>query len=395
MSRKLCRIAAWLGIAILLLVAVVTIRTVLKPKAIKVAAGGEHSVAIDESGVLWVWGSGLSGQLGLGTREIMQVKPLPLEEKLHFADITAGQYHTVALDEDGEVWAWGDNTYGQLGNGTMQDAEIPSQVANLTNVVAIAAGRNHTVAVRSDGTVWAWGDNTHGQLGTSVIQNAAVPSQIAGLTNVAAVAAGRGHSVALRSDGTVWTWGDNTHGQLGVGKTPGNRVTDLNNVVAIAAGEEHTVALRSDGTVWTWGSNVSGELGIGTFDDQYVPVNVNKLSSVESIQAGWHFTLALQSNGTVWAWGFNGDGELGIGDMTKRKVPIPTQILGLDNVVEIAASHAHSLAIRQDGSIWAWGKGDSGRLGGGALIPRMMDPRSRVCGEYSACLPTPIRVCGF
>ena len=245
--------------------------------------------------------------------------------------IAAGYNHTVALKSDGTVWAWGNNSYGQLGNGTTNNSSQPVQVMTstntaLSNVVAVAGGNLHTVALRADGTVWAWGDNSYGQLGNGTTSNSSQPVQVmtstnTALSNVVAVAAGSYHTVALRADGTVWAWGYNSQGQLGDGATnnssqPVQVMTSTNaalsNVVAVAAGSSHTVALRADGTVWAWGNNSSGQFGNGT----------SALSGVVAVAAGgWH-TVALRADGTVWAWGSNDYGQLGDGTATNRNRPV-------------------------------------------------------------------------
>ena len=171
------------------------------------------------------------------------------EKKMQVAGqkVAGGPYHSLTLKNDGTVWAWGRNDFGELGNGTTTSRYTPVQVKGLTNVVAIAAGYDHSLALRSDGTVWAWGLNGNGQLGDGTTTNRTTPVQVKGLTNVVAIAAGVYHSLAIRSDGTVWTWGYNTYGQLGDGtttnKTTPVQVKGLTNVVAIAAGVYHSLAL--------------------------------------------------------------------------------------------------------------------------------------------------------
>jgi alpha-tubulin suppressor-like RCC1 family protein len=154
---------------------------------------------------------------------------------------------------------------------------IPGPVSGLSNVIAIAAGDTHTVALKSDGTVWTWGDNSFGQLGDGTTTLRTTPVQVSGLGNVLAIAAGVWHTVALKSDGSVWVWGDNNSGQLGNGTadtsphpTP-NQASGLSSIIAIEAGEHHVVALKSDGTVWTWGNNGLGQLGDGTTTNRYHP----------------------------------------------------------------------------------------------------------------------------
>jgi alpha-tubulin suppressor-like RCC1 family protein len=238
------------------------------------------------------------------------------------------------LKNDGTVWAWGNNNKGQLG----QDATVtpfsksPVQVSGLGSVTAIAAGFDHTVALKNDGTVWAWGSNNSGQLGNNTTTDSITPVQVSGLGSVIAIAAGNGHTVALRNDVlalTVLVWGNNANGQIGNGTTTNSavpvKIGGLSNVTAIAAGYDHTVVLASDGTVWTWGNNNQGQLGDGTTTNSVTPVTVSGLSGITAIAAGNKDTIVLKSDSTVWAWGNNTNGQLGDGTTADRLTPVEVQ----------------------------------------------------------------------
>jgi alpha-tubulin suppressor-like RCC1 family protein len=169
--------------------------------------------------------------------------------------------------------------------------------------------------VRSDGTVWAWGDNRFGQLGDGTTTGRLAPVQVTGLTGVTQVAGGCTHSLVLRSDGTVWAWGGNSVGQLGRGTVTDHEVTPapvsgLAGVTKIAAGCGFSLALRSGGTVWAWGYNAYGELGNGGKASSAVPVKITGLSQVTGISAGWDSAVAVVAGGaSVWAWGGNDNGS--------------------------------------------------------------------------------------
>ncbi|WPB75748.1 hypothetical protein KYC5002_42990 [Archangium violaceum] len=176
---------------------------------------------------------------------------------------------SLAVAPDGTLWAWGLNNNGQAGDGTTTPRLTPVRVPGLTDVVATAAATgNFSLAVRENGSVWAWGANNSGQLGDGTTTRRLTPMQVSGLTNVVSVAAGRFFSLALKRDGTVWSWGANNNGQLGDGTTTQRltpvRVPALTDVVAITASGSQSLALRGDGTVWAWGSNEFGQLGNGS-----------------------------------------------------------------------------------------------------------------------------------
>ena len=265
--------------------------------------------------------------------------------------IAGGEYHTIAIKNDGTVWAWGYNMYGQLGDGTTTYRTTPVQVSGLTGATAIAGGENHTIAIKNDGAVWAWGRNEYGQLGDSTGTNRATPVQVSGLAGVVAVAGGWSHSLALKTDGTVWAWGRNSF--LGVGDgiatnrgTP-VQVSGLAGVVAIAGGGSHSLALKTDGTVWAWGWNDFGQLGDGTGTYRVTPVQVSGLAGVVAVAGGWGHSLALKTDGTVWAWGYNVYGQLGDGTTTYYRAT-PVQVSNLTGVAAIKEGGYHSLAIMSE-----------------------------------------------
>jgi alpha-tubulin suppressor-like RCC1 family protein/inosine-uridine nucleoside N-ribohydrolase len=242
----------------------------------------------------------------------------------------------------------------------------------------IAAGDLHTVALRSDETVWAWGYNCYGQLGngtTSLNDPNPTPVQVSGLTGVIAVAAGWRHTVGLKSDGTVWAWGYNDVGQLGDGTTINRsspiQVSGLTGAIAVATFGSHTVALKSDGTVWAWGWNYYGQLGNGTtsgYTPNPTPVQASDLTGVIAVAGGGGHTVAVKSDGTVWAWGANDSGQLGDDTTTNRSSPI--QVSGLTESIAVAGGGGHTVAVKSDGTVWAWGYNADGQLGDGTTNNR-------------------------
>ena len=154
------------------------------------------------------------------------------------------------------MWAWGDNLYRQLGDGTTTDRTTPVQVSGLSSVKNVSSGAYHSLALKEDGTVWAWGSNGAGTLGDGTNIHRATPVKVSGLSGVKDVAGGWRHSLAVKEDGTAWAWGYNYSGELGDGTTTDRttpvRVSDLSGVKDVAGGFQHSLALKEDGTVWAW-----------------------------------------------------------------------------------------------------------------------------------------------
>jgi alpha-tubulin suppressor-like RCC1 family protein len=322
--------------------------------AVQVAGGEDHSLALRADGTVLAWGVNVSGQLGSGEVDGQaHSAPTQVRGLDHVRAIAAGpsSQHSLALRDDGTVWAWGSNQYGQIGDGSTEDASLPRRVHGLAGIAAVAAGADHSLALGADGSVWAWGRNDRGQLGNGGSAPSAEPVRVTGLPPVAAIAGGSGHNLALGADGSVWAWGENDFGQLGIGsRTPIGEglhapaaVPGLGNVQALAAGGGHTLALKGDGTVWAWGLNANGQLGDGSLVDEDRPLRVTGLVGVAAIAAGGGHSLALLKDGTVRAWGFNYFGQ--VGDGTTRDSLAPVEVRGLSQVRAVAGGSLHTLAL--------------------------------------------------
>ncbi|HOM03209.1 MAG TPA: dockerin type I domain-containing protein [Acetivibrio sp.] len=300
-----------------------------------VAAGSEHTLALDKDGTLWAWGNNYSLQLieyterDPVTRERTINTPIKVETHSDIKYVAANYSRTLIIKNDGTVWL-----HSLPPISSSKDAEYLSwEIKGLGDIKMADIGTGHVVVLREDGTVWTWGENVWGQLGNGAQQHHNVytyiyfePNQAKNLTDIVSVAAGQTHSVALKSDGTVWTWGGNFYGELGNGSTnyilEPQKIEGLEDVVAVDAGSSHTVALRADGTVWVWGKNDFGQLGNGTTMKSTVPIKVEGLTGVIAVQAGMECTIAYKNDGTVWAWGKNDFGQLGDGTFENRLRPV-------------------------------------------------------------------------
>lgn len=370
-------------------------------------------------------------------------------------NISAGRLYSLVLKEDDTAWAWGQNHVGQLGDGkTLTDSSSPVSVCGdvdctdaLSDTVVIASGSYHALAMKNNQTLWAWGGNSRGQLGYGEFETGGhfPPVEVCALYNtgisicttkfsdisdVIAISGGFEHSLALESDGYVWAWGLNDVGQLGVGevnihncdnedkcsKTP-VRVESITNIIAISAGWGDTnlsklgfsLALEDNGMVWAWGHNAQSQLGDGTISTKFTPVQVcasresdpckNFLTGIIALSSGHAHSLALKKDGTVWAWGDNEIGQLGDGTTEQRTTPVPICESGatdctvesqniLTDVIAIAGGAWHSIALKSDGTVWAWGLNGVGQLGVG-------DANLDTCSyneQLLKCSTTPMQV---
>ena len=361
-------------------------------QAIGGAAGTTNDPAISlNTGVLSAADNGVRYALTVTTAEGNTRSPDSVISVLGAPQVAAGGAHSLARSGNGStVWAWGENQYGQLGLGSTTAGTAPAVIAGLTGVKALAAGADHSLALLNDGSVWAWGRNAAGALGDGTQTDRPVPQRVTGLVDVAAIAAGAGRSFAVRSDGSVWAWGENTTGALGLGHQNnmlvpaaiGQGVAGFGSIVAVAAGARHSLALRADGRVFA-----TGEI-TGPSSAQSSPILVDGLTSIAGIAAGDGFSTALDVNARLWSWGVNDRGQLGLGDAAVHAVPAliaqTSAGAGVLPTLGLSAGRDFALARGLDGSVRAWGSGSNGQLAGGEPVSGSMAPR------LIGTLPTPV-----
>ncbi len=337
-------------------------------------AGELHACAVTASGSLQCWGDNTHGQLGDGTNTLR----LTPHKVVGFAGgaqtVTTGGEHTCAVTTGGWVKCWGNNDSFQLGADSDGDQSAPVDVIGLgSGVRSVDAGTEYTCALSVGGAVKCWGDNTHGQLGDGTTQFQWTPVDVVGLdSGVQAISAGGEHTCAVTAGGAVKCWGDNTHGQLGDGTTqdrwaPVDVVGLDSGVQAISAGGEHTCAVTAGGAIKCWGANTSGQLGDGSSWDQASPVDVAGLGSgVQAVSAGGEHTCGLTAEGALECWGDNVYGQLGDGTTDNQAEPaeVAQQNSGTQAV---SAGLRHTCVITGQGKVECWGANDGGQLGDGTL----------------------------
>lgn len=333
-----------------------------------------------------------SSRFVVGASALLAILAAEQTYALTVVDVSAKGGSALLLRDDGTVWAWGDNSNGALGDGTIVSRASPVRTQGLPVIVAISAGYTHSLALDSSGEVWAWGTNTYGELGDgSSDSSSSRPVRVPGLTNIIAVSAGTSLSLALRRDGTVWCWGHGSNGELGNGhdsQTDFNyrsnvpvQAVGLNNAIAIAAGGGGGLAVTSDGHVVGWGANnqyqLGGALGADQYGNNVFPTLIPNISNVRAVSGGAGFVLALKADGTVWTWGI----DFATGEYpTLSFVPVPTQVSNVGGVKRIVAGLYGAFAIGQDGTLVGWG-GDSSQFGLGCCsgvvkVPTRLNPPS-------------------
>lgn len=327
----------------------------------QITAAFQHSLLLHNDKI-WFWGQhqNFDGEL------ISLTKPTLTVNLSGLSAISEGASaeHMLAIKEDKTVWAWGQNTYGQLATAASDYEYFPLKIKGLENIVQVVAGKGHSVALKGDGTVWTWGWNKNGQLGQGNNENQTKVKRVPNLNNIVAISAGAKHTIALDKNGHVWAWGANHLGQLGLGKdestTEPEQITGLKDIQQISAGAYHNIALDKDGKMFTWGWNDFGQIGNNTNVNWRVPVYI-PLNGIKTIKAGTLHNMVLRTDGTVWTWGNNSFHQCGV--FQHNQLNIPQEVATLENIVALSAGDMHSSALDNKGNIWTWGNANNGRLG--------------------------------
>jgi alpha-tubulin suppressor-like RCC1 family protein len=335
----------------------------------QVAGGASSTAAIKTDGTLWIWGSNVSGKLGINNTDTRSIPVTTFAGGNNWKQVACGGYnfsdgHTAAIKTDGSLWTWGRNSAGQLGinQGNVTRNTPVTTFAGGNTWKQVACGQLHTAAIKTDGTLWTWGRNNEGQLGINNTANRSIPvTTFAGGTDWKQVSAGGNgfgaHTIAIKTDGSLWGWGGNERGQVGDNTTT-NRSTPVttfaggNTWKSVGCGSRHTGAVKTDGTLWMWGFNepkvlgVGGGVGSGT--SRLTPVTTfTGGTNWKQISGGGYHTSAVKTDGTLWVWGSNtnNNGQLGVNSTAEKDVPVTT-FAGGNNWKQVSCGEFHTSAIR-------------------------------------------------
>jgi alpha-tubulin suppressor-like RCC1 family protein len=338
---------------------------------LNVSGDGTYVLAIKTDNTLWAWGQNSNGQLGLNNTSVTSVNSPTqvglLNNWLYVSKSSGNNIRSFAIKTDGTLWAWGANNSGALGIGlgTLVYRSSPIQIGALTNWSTIIDGGNtpRITALKTDGTLWSWGGTIPDNFGN----NTSSPVQIGTSTNWSKISGGTNFVAAIKTDGTIWAWGANLYGQhgdnrtqTGSGKSSPAQIGSLTNWLAISAGYYHAVALKTNGTLWTWGRNNFGQLGDNTLISRSSPVQVGTLTNWTSLPTiVSNYTSFAFNNAGLFAWGSNSSGQLG-NNQTSRSSP--TQVSSNTYFVDIAINNS-AIGLKNDGTLWGWGGNGSGVLG--------------------------------
>jgi alpha-tubulin suppressor-like RCC1 family protein len=347
-----------------------------RPARLALQPVSSSSYLINTNGMLFTWGNNSFGQLGFGNT-IDGSRPQNLSFPpgvTGWNEVSGGNTFSLAIASDGHVYSWGRNNLGQLGLGQTNDQSVPVLLASPTNVVAwrITAGSTHSLMLDSFGRLYSWGSGDYGELGNGTTNSRTVPQLVAfpaGVTVWSAIAAGNRFSLAIGDDGNLYSWGRNNFGQLGNNGTNNSLVpvklslTTASAWKSVAAGNAHAMALSADGHLYSWGFNYNSQLGYSTLNygnptASLVPQPTG-VTSWMSVALGGAYSMALDQNGKLYAWGYNLLGYLGTSE-TKWNITAPTPVLfpvGVNRWLDFTAGNQHSLAIGDNGHLYSWGSG--------------------------------------
>lgn len=352
-----------------------------------VSASLFHTCAIRVDGSLWCWGSNIAGELGDGTTK-SRTRPVRVHAEGTWASVDTGWAYTCGVQTDATLWCWGNNYRGKLGNGgNGGHRALPLQVGSDNDWATVSTGRDHTCGTRADGTLWCWGDDYYGQVGDGKKKNRGFPVQVGRSSTWGGVSAGGESTCARRTVGTLWCWGWNRLGQLGDGTTTDRRtpvrIGGATNWTTVDMSIAHACGARADGTAWCWGQNDHGEIGDGTTIDRLTPTQVSGDTGWAEVRTYYQDqgsdgqnSCGTRHDGTIWCWGSNDAGQLGDRTQTERHTPV--QVGSRAGWATVSPGSYYTCATRTVGTLLCWGFNGWGQLGDGTYDNHLVPKRVRM-----------------
>lgn len=342
-----------------------------------ITGGNNHSIGLKSDGTLWAWGTNGDGQCGQGNFLGGTSAPTQIGIENNWIHISAGNKCSYAIKNDGTLWAWGINNFGQLGVGTTTKRNTPTQIGTNNDWQKVISGKgSHVLAIKTNGTLWAWGQNNQGQLGIGTSSTMeTIPVQVGNENNWLNASIGSTHSILIKSNGTIWSCGLGNDGALGIGSNvlafAPTQIGTQNNWIKISSGSNFSGAINNENKLFMWGDNSFGQLGIGDYIDRNIPTQVNNDNNWDEIVLGYFHSVALKSNRTVLSWGYHFNCQLGNGSPCGTpgvNINLPQQINIDTDWDKIFTGYVHSFSTKTNGDLWTWGFNGGYQLGNNSSV---------------------------
>lgn len=331
----------------------------------EIEVGGFHTLALDNENNLWAWGCNEQGQLGDGTTT-ERTSPTKIETDITFVQLSVGYMHNAGIDDEGKLWTWGYSAFGALGDGTTIKKNKPIKIMEDKIFKKVIASDSSTLAIDINDEIWYWG-RVYGS--NNAIR---IPQKLDFKIEYSFIS-GNSHYLFLDKQNKLWGWGNNYNGQLGDGTTTERtrpiQIKTETKFTQVSAEDRCSLAIDSEGNLWSWGNNNYGQLGDGTKTKKITPVQIETETKFKQVSAGEKHSLAIDYEGNLWSWGYNIYGQLGDGTTTEKLNPIKiTEGIKFEKVYARCYS---SLAIDVNGNLWSWGSNGNGELGDGTTTDRL------------------------